>query len=134
MKFHGVYLASVLKIIFALLLIIALIYFIDRFTGNHLSSFFSTRCLDYRQKNYSIKLNDRLVNYSDAAKLRGVKASRNETELKEKISEGKLVRVRSGNKYIIEDMKYSSPYVTKESKALIEEIGRRFREKTSGKG
>jgi hypothetical protein len=101
---------------------------------NHQSSYFSTRCIDYNQRDYSRRLNDRIVDYSASAKLRGISPSSNEKELRRKISEGKLVKVRSGRLYIIDRMTYSSPCLTKDSKELLDEIARRFRMKTSNKG
>ena len=56
------------------------------------------------------------------------------SELKKRISEGKLVKVRSGNSYIVEKMTFSYPYVTRDSKILLDEIARRLREKASQKG
>ena len=91
-------------------------------------------CYDYRQRDYSRRLNDRIVDYSAAAKLKGIKPCKDDAELKKKVSEGKLVKVRSGNRYLIDNLTYSSPYVTKETKLLIEEIAKRFREKVSQKG
>ena len=98
------------------------------------SAYFSTRCLDYKQKDFSRKLNDRIVDYSAAAKLKGIKVCKDENELKRRISEGKLVKVKSGNKYIVEKMTFSYPCVTRDSKILLDEIARRFREKSSQKG
>ena len=100
----------------------------------HPFSYFSTKCLDYKQKDFSRKLNDRIVDYSAAARQKGVSASRNEKELRKKISEGKLVKVRTGRLYIIDKMTFSSPYITRESKMLLDEIARRFRKKVSDKG
>ena len=102
--------------------------------AGHPVSYFSTRCLDYRQKDFSRRLNDRIVDYSAAAKQRGISPCRNDKELKQKISEGKLVRVKSGRMYIVDRMTYSYPAVTGDSKILLDEIARRFREKTSQKG
>jgi uncharacterized protein YcbK (DUF882 family) len=99
-----------------------------------LFSFFSTRCIDYNQKDFSRKLNDKIVDYSAEAKLKGIEVCKDENELKKRISEGKLVRVKSGNCYLVDRLTYSYPYVTKESKILLDEISRRFREKTSQKG
>jgi len=99
-----------------------------------LSAYFSTRCLDYKQKEFSRKLNDRIVDYSAAAKLRGIKVCKDENELKRRISEGNLVKVRSGNNYTVEKMTFSYPCVTRDSKILLDEISRRLREKTSQKG
>jgi hypothetical protein len=99
-----------------------------------LSAYFSSRCLDYKQKDFSRKLNDRIVDYSAAAKLRGIKVCKDENELKRRISEGNLVKVRSGNSYTVEKMTFSYPCVTRDSKILLDEISRRLREKTSQKG
>lgn len=111
-----------------------LFFLSDKNSRNHLFPYFSTRCIDYRQKDFSRKLNDRIVDYSEQAKLRGVKASKDEKELRNKLATGKLVKVESGNKYIIERMIYSYPYVTKDSKLLLDEIAGRLREKTSERG
>lgn len=99
-----------------------------------MSAYFSTRCLDYKQKEFSRKLNDRIVDYLAAAKLRGIKVCKDENELKRRISEGNLVKVRSGNNYTVEKMTFSYPCVTRDSKILLDEISRRLREKTSQKG
>jgi hypothetical protein len=98
------------------------------------SGYFSTKCLDYKQKEFSRKLNDKIVDYSAAAKLTGIKVCKDENELKRRISEGKLVKVRSGNNYIVEKMTFSYPYLTTESKILIDEIAEKLRVKASQKG
>lgn len=100
----------------------------------HPFRYFSTRCINYRQKVYSRQLNDRVVDYSAAAKLRGISPSSSDRELRRKISDGDLVKVKSNRLYIVDRMRFSHPAVTPESKVLLDEIGRRFREKTSGKG
>jgi hypothetical protein len=115
-------------------LIFAVIFFVKRGRGSNTSSYFSTRCIDYKQKSFSRRLNDKIVDYSAAAKLRGVKVSRNEKELKSRTSAGDLVRVKSCKSYTIEKMTFSYPYVTGNSKILIDEIARRLREKASQKG
>ena len=121
-----------LKISLAVVISLSLLVIIE--SSGHPGSYFSTRCLDYRQKDFSRKLNDRIVDYSVSAKQKGTSPSRNEKELKQKISEGSLVRVKSGRMYIVDRMNFSFPAVTGESKILLDEIARRFREKTSQKG
>jgi hypothetical protein len=100
----------------------------------HPISYFDTRCLNYRQKDFSRRLNDRIVDYSAEAKRYGISPSRNDRELRKNIAGGKLVRVRSGRLYIVDRMFFSYPAVTKDSKVLLDEIARRFREKASKKG
>jgi hypothetical protein len=98
------------------------------------SGFFSTRCIDYKQKDFSRRLTDRIVDYSVAARLKGIKACKDEDELKRRISEGKLVKVRSGEYYKVEKMAFSYPCVTRDSKELLDEIGEKLSEKASQKG
>ena len=127
MKFSESRLSFLLKISFAVCFTILIIW-------HPRLAYFSTRCLDYKQKDFSRKLNDRIVDYSEAAKLAGIKTCKNASDLKKRISEGKLVKVRSGNRYIVEKMTFSYPYVTKDSKILLDEIARRLKEKSSQKG
>lgn len=131
-KSHLVFLFKIFSLAFSVVILTHFIFKKNR--GNFVSSFFSTRCLDYKQKDFSRKLNDRIVDYSSAAKLKGVKISRDEKEFKKRISEDKLVKVNSGNYYRVEKMTFSYPYLTRDSKILLDEIARKFREKSSGKG
>jgi uncharacterized protein YcbK (DUF882 family) len=117
---------------FIVFLIVCLTIFL--IVSFNLFPYFDTSCHDFRQKDYSKRLNDRILDYSDEARIKGVKVCKNDEELRERIADGKLVRVRSGRFYIIEDMTYSSPYVTKESKMLLDEIARRFKKKASDNG
>ena len=121
-----------LKVSLVIVISLSLLVIIE--SRGHPINYFSTRCLNYRQKDFSRRLNDRVVDYSAAAKLKGVNPSRNDKELRKKISDGKLVRVKTGRKYIVDRMNFSSPVVTRESKILLDEISRRFREKASRKG
>jgi serine/threonine-protein kinase RIO1 len=135
MKFNKSRLVFLLKIVSVVFFIIISIFvFVNRDRRKPLSAYFSTRCLDYKQKDFSRKLNDRIVDYSAAAKLRGISACKDESELKRRISDGKLAKVTSGNSYIVEKMTFSYPCVTPDSKILLDEIARRFREKSSQKG
>jgi hypothetical protein len=121
-----------LKISFGVFLSLFLLILIV--SRGHPISYFDTRCLDYRQKDFSRSLNDRIVDYSAQAKRYGIDPSRTDRELRKNISDGKLVKVRSGRLYIVDRMFYSYPAVTKDSKVLLDEIARRFREKVSQKG
>lgn len=135
MNFSKVPLFFILKIFILLFLLLGSVFLlIGKQNRHNLSSYFSTRCLDYKQKDFSRKLNDRLVDYIDEAKRGGIKLCRDEAELKKRISDGKLVKVKSGNKYVVDKLTHSYPYVTKRTKILIDEIGKRFMEKTSRKG
>jgi hypothetical protein len=121
-----------LKISVAIVISLSFLLLIE--SRGHPLNYFNSRCLDYRQKEFSRRLNDRIVDYSSGAKQQGISPSRNDAELEQKISEGKLVTVKSGSMYIVDRMIYSYPAVTGDSKILLNEIARRFREKTSQKG
>ena len=121
-----------LKISFAIVISLSLLLFVE--SRGHPLNYFNRRCLDYRQKDFSRLLNDRIVDYSFEAKQKGIDPCRNNAELNQKISDGVLVRVKSGSLYIVDRMSYSYPAVTGDSKILLDEIARRFSEKTSYKG
>jgi hypothetical protein len=123
-----------LRLTAVVLFLVFLVSLLSRERREHMFSYFSTRCLDYRQKIYSRSLNDRVVDYIAAARLKGIKICNDEKELRQRVREGRLVRVRSTRRYTVEEMTYSYPYATKQTKFLLDEIGRRFNEKTSGKG
>jgi hypothetical protein len=123
----GILLKTIIVVVILLLLIL-----IE--SRGHPFGYFSTRCLDYRQKDYSRKLNDRIVDYSVEARKSGISPSSTTKELRKKISGGKLVRIRTSQRYIVDRMTYSYPAVTPDSKILLDEIAARFRKKTSQKG
>jgi hypothetical protein len=127
MKFNELRLAFLLKIFFVVIFILILVW-------HPHPDYFSNRCLDYRQKDFSRKLNDRIVDYLAEARLNGIKPCKDASDLKKRISEGELLKVANGNNYIVEKMIFSYPCVTKNGKALLDEIARRLSEKTSLKG
>jgi hypothetical protein len=125
----------ILKICLLLLFVFFLGYFIMPGKNRSiLRRFFSTSCIDYKQDVFSKKLTDKVLLYHDQSRLTGIKECKDEKELQKRVSEGKLFRIRSGSKYIIDRMPYSYPFLTGESKTLLEEIGKRFREKTDAAG
>ena len=94
----------------------------------------SPSCIRYDQSVYSYRLTDRIIDYSDQAKRTGIKACRDEKELKKLVSDGRLVRVSSGRSYVIDRLTYSYSAITPETRELLREIGRRFKEKTDREG
>ncbi len=96
-------------------------------------SFFSTKCRNYQQI-YSKRLNDRIVDYSEGAKLTGIEICSDTKDISKRISSGKLIMVRSSKYYRIENMSHSYPCLTRKSKKLLDEIGSRFREKIKKEG
>ena len=96
-------------------------------------SFFSTKCRNYQQV-YSRKLNDRITDYAVRARLTGIRICEDEGDIRKMALTGQLARIRSGRRYIIEKMSHSYPYLTRDSKRLLNQISRRFRKKTKGDG
>jgi hypothetical protein len=93
-------------------------------------AFFNVKCRNYFwQPVFSKKLNDRIADYSVEADNTGIELCNNKDDINKRIRERVLFKVRSGNLYLIADMNDSYPYLTKESKKLLKEIGKRFRKK-----
>ena len=95
---------------------------------------FTSECIQYKQGTFSNKLTDKIVDYSAGAKRTGIKACKDKIEIKAMISSGNLVNISSGSHFVVEKMNYSYPCLTKETKTLLEEIARRFREKADKAG
>lgn len=89
-------------------------------------------CISYGQPVYSRKLKDMLPNYIARSSAAGIDKCSNKRELMKKAARGEVVRVGNGRGYVIEDLTHSYPYLTKDGKALVKEIGRRFRKKIAG--
>lgn len=111
-----------------------ILFFISRNSTGRLGSYVSRKCIDYKQKEYSRRLNDRLVDYAQAARLSGVTPCRNDEDIRKMVSAGKLVRVKGGKDYIIDRLTHSSPVLTRDGSKVLDEISKRFREKTADKG
>jgi hypothetical protein len=127
-------LVPVLKISFAIFIILLLFFAINRKARNRVFPYFSTRCVDYKQKDFHRKLNDRIVDYSAEAKRKGIAVCKTDKDLRQRVSDRKLVKVTSGSRYAIDRLTYSNPYLTRDAKALLDEISARFRKKVSQKG
>ena len=93
---------------------------------------FGRECISYRQSIYSRKLRDMLPDYIAKSSAAGIKKCASKGELLKKAVRREVRRVRDGRGFEIEDLSHSYPYLTKEGKALLKEIGRRFRKKISG--
>jgi hypothetical protein len=88
-------------------------------------------CISYNQGTYSRKLKDMLPDYIGETSASGISRCSNKMELLRKVRGGELFRIRDGRGYEVEGLSYSYPYLTKEGKALLREIGKRFRKKVS---
>jgi hypothetical protein len=89
-------------------------------------------CIRYGQPIFSRKLRDMLPDYIAVSKAAGIEKCRDEKELLAMAAERKVFRIRNGRGYRIEDLSHSYPYLTKDGKKLVREIGKRFRKKISG--
>lgn len=108
--------------------------FLSRKNTSQFHSYFSRRCIDYKQKDFSRRLNDRIADYASAAKLKGIKPCKTDNDIRNRVAEGRLIKVNTDKRYVIDRLNHSSPYLTRDSKILLEEIAGRFREKTTKKG
>jgi len=98
-----------------------------------LISFFSKECRNYQQV-FSRKLNDRIPEYTIYASLTGIEKCEDANDIGNRILSGQLCRVKNGRSYKVEIMAYSYPYLTPDSKKLLNEIAGRFRKKVRKDG
>lgn len=107
--------------------------FIPQSNRAFMASYFSRKCRNHQQV-FSRKLTDRIPDYSAQARLTGISACSNEKDLAKRVMTGQLVRVRKGRNYRVESMEHSYPYLTRDSKRLLNEIGRRYGKKIGREG
>src|SRR5664280_761772 len=88
-------------------------------------------CISYSQAIYSRKLKDMLPDYNGESNVSGISRCSNKRELLSKMRMGELFRIRDGRGYEVEDLSFSYPFLTKEGKTILKEIGKRFRKKVS---
>jgi hypothetical protein len=96
-------------------------------------SFFSKECRNYQQV-FSRKLNDRIPEYTIYASLTGIEKCEDANDIGNRILSGQLCRVKNGRSFKVEKMAYSYPYLTPDSKKLLDEIAKRFRKKVRKDG
>jgi hypothetical protein len=96
-------------------------------------SFFSKECRNYQQV-FSRKLNDMIPEYTIYASLTGIEKCEDANDIGNRILSGQLCRVKNGRSYKVEKMAYSYPYLTPDSKKLLDEIAKRFRKKVRKDG
>ncbi len=107
--------------------------FIPRSNRAFLGNYFSKKCRSY-QPVFSNRLNDRIVDYSEEARSSGIGKSSNSWEIRRNVLAGRLRLIRSGRRYIVDDMTHSYPVLTRSGRKLLNEIGRRFRDKIDREG
>jgi uncharacterized protein YcbK (DUF882 family) len=126
---------KILKICIVIFFVFLLFYLIvSKDARRNVRIYFSSSCIGYKQPVFSRKLTDKIVDYSDQSRSTGIIECKNENEIHKMVSEGKLVRVNSGRRFIIEKLSYSYPYLTIESRDLLNDISKRFRSKTEKAG
>jgi hypothetical protein len=123
-------------IIIGLCIVIIILYTGFPQVRENLSEYFFTkiirvRCIDYKQGAFSRKLNNKIPEYIESSALKGIKKCKDEEEIMERVSEGKLVKIKNTNGFIVENMSYSYPFLTNYGQELLSEINKRFREKIS---
>jgi hypothetical protein len=89
------------------------------------------KCVDYKQNVFSRRLNNKIPDYIGISASSGIKKCKDEKEILERVNQGKLVEIETGNGFIVEEMSHSYPYLTRNGQDLLVEIGIRFRQKIS---
>lgn len=90
------------------------------------------RCISYRQNIFSRRLRDRIPEYIGRSSKSGIEKCSNKKELRARVRRNELFRVNGGKGFIVEDLSYSYPFLTRDGNALLKEAGRLFRRKISG--
>ena len=115
--------------IILIFIVLLSVTFIPKSHRKAMKIYFGNDCVNKYQQVYSKNLNDRIVDYIENSKLTGIKACNDENDLITLFVSGELTKVKAGWRYLIGDMDNSYPYLTRESKKLLNEISRRFRKK-----
>ena len=113
-----------------IILIVAVLLSITFVPKSHrkaIKLYFSDGCVDRYQQIYSNKLNDRIVDYIDQSKTSGIEPCDDQNDITTLFVTGELSKIRAGRRYLFGDMDNSYPYLTRDSKKLLNEISRRFR-------
>jgi hypothetical protein len=113
-----------------IILIVAVLLSITFVPKSHrkaIKLYFSDGCVDRYQQIYSNKLNDRIVDYIDQSRTSGIEPCDNQNDITTLFVTGELSKIRAGRRYLFGDMESSYPYLTRDSKKLLNEISRRFR-------
>nr|WP_287936662.1 DUF5715 family protein [Algoriphagus sp.] len=76
---------------------------------------------------------DTYEEHLSAAELKGLKLIQNDYELYLRVSEKSLVEAYSGKGYKVDSLTHSYPYFTRETKTVLEELGRAY-ESLAGEG
>jgi hypothetical protein len=123
-------------IIIGLSISVIIIHILNPELSENLSEFFFSKivrvkCIDYKQGIFSRKLNNKIPDYIESSILRGIKKCKDEQEILERVSAGKLIEIQNGNSFIIGEMSHSYPYLTENGQELLTEIGKRFHDKIS---
>ena len=90
-----------------------------------------THCNEYNQKNYSRVLNDMLPDYISISGKSGIKPCRDEAELLVRAKNGEVTQVKGGSGYVVDEMHFSYPFLTREASILLEDIAVGFKSQIS---
>jgi hypothetical protein len=118
--------------VIVLLIIISFFYILNAgHINRYIRDVLGLTCIDYHQAVFSKKLRDKIPDYINYSIANGIKKCKDEDEIEEKVAQGKMVEVKSGNGYIVANLSHSYPYLTRDSRNLLLEISKNFKAKIS---
>lgn len=89
----------------------------------------------YIDSNYTAGLNDNVLSYLEESYLNGIrKFLKRKRDIFPLVKNEELVQIQENEYYILDTMYYSYPFLTPETKTLIDEIGERFHRKLENTG
>lgn len=84
---------------------------------------------------YEIELNDRVKHYLEESYLKGTqKFLRRKKDIIKLVEIGALVKIEQNDFFVLDTMWYSYPFLTPNTKELLNEIGKRFQNKLKNTG
>jgi hypothetical protein len=126
-------LKTIAYIFLAILLTLLLLYIIKpRKLTRYVRDVLGLTCIDYKQPVLSKQLTDKIPDYIEYSIATGIKKCKDEDAIEEQADRGKLVEVKTGKGFIVQELSHSYPYLTRDAKNLLDEISRNFQKKISG--
>ena len=84
--------------------------------------------VEYKKKNYHLKLKDRQGNYIKSAIRNGISKCDNENDL---LKNSELIKIENSKFFIIDNLTHSYPYLTEDGSNLLNKVGKLFNLKIS---
>ena len=83
-------------------------------------------CIEFKEKNNSLKLKDGLSSYIKSARKNGISKCSDKNEV---LNNSELIKIANSDFFIIDNLTHSYPYLTEDGENLLNNIGEGFKSK-----